>query len=166
MDGETAHILILTPVAPNTIVAPCTLPYSRLFSEMAPSLSLREANININRARLQRMFNMEHLPNYKFVLLMDSDVVTDTESVEKLVSAWKPGITPCINTKGDGFDHIVTSCALISANDYVKVDYTAKLNECQCRKLPCPFYVEGTHGYEVTKKGNGVQLITGWNCPC
>lgn len=166
MDNKNVHILILTPVAPNTIVAPCTLPYPRLISEMAPSLTLREANININRARLQRMFNMEHLPYYKFVLLMDSDVVTDAESVEKLVAAWRPGTTPCINTKGNGFDHIVTSCALVSANDYVKVDYTAKLNECQCRKLPCPFYVEGTHGYEVTKKENDIQLITGWNCPC
>lgn len=158
------NIIILTPVAPNTIVAPCALPYPRLFSEMVPALTIREANININRARLQRMYLMEHFTEYQYILLMDSDVVTDKESIDKLVAAWKPGTVPCINTKGFDTDHIVTSCALISPNDYEKVNYTEKLNQCQCRKLPNPFYVDGTVGHEIKKHGSNIKIITGWDC--
>jgi hypothetical protein len=143
------NIIILTPVAPGTIIAPCSLPYPRLISELAPSVALRECNININRARLQRMFMTQHYNKYDFVLLMDSDVVVPPNAGDELLSKWKPGTTPCINTKGNTIDHVVTSCALVARTDYARVNYLEKLNECQCLKLPNPFYLDGIVGYET-----------------
>lgn len=143
------RVIIVTPIAPGSVLAPCDLGAPRLVSELTPSVTSREANINMNRARLQRMFMTRHFPKYEFVLLLDSDVVVSKETVEKLMKAWKPGTTPCANTKGHEGGHVVASCALIGRQDYAEIDYMTKPYECQCRKVPNPFYVEGAAGAET-----------------
>lgn len=142
-------ILCLTPIAPGSVLAPYSLGLPRLVSELAPIRAGREANINMNRAKLQSLFiKVNHLHEYSHVLLMDSDVVISTEALEALKSAWKQETTPCIRTKnGDG--HVVTSCALVGVSDYLKVNYLDNINQCQCHKLPKPFYVEGFKGEEL-----------------
>ena len=95
------------------------------------------------------MYISRYFSQYEFVLLMDSDVVVEKDAVDRLIAEWHPGVTPCINTKGCISDHVVTSCALVGRSDYGKVDYLTNLYECQCLKLPNPFYVEGLSGYEV-----------------
>lgn len=144
-----ADVIALTPVAPCTVLAPYGLGFPRLVSELAPSVKVRERNINLNRARLQEMFLRSLFPRYEFVLLLDSDVVVSRETVDMLLKAWTAGTTPCANTKGTHGGHVVCSCALMHRSDYEKVDYLTNLSECQCLKLPSPFYVEGARGYET-----------------
>lgn len=142
-------LMILTPTTPGAVMAPCALPYPRMVSEQAPSVISREVNINMNRARLQRMFVAKHFQDFEFVLLLDSDVEVTRETVEMLVKAWKPGTTPCANTKGGLGSHVVASCALLGRKDYSEIDYMSNPYECQCKKVPNPFYVEGAFGEEI-----------------
>lgn len=144
-------MIALTPIAPGTLVHPIGCDIPRLISELAPSVTGREANINLNRARLQRMFIRQYYPLHEFVLLVDSDVVVTADVIRKLQDAWKPGTTPCALTKQSAVGHVVTSCALIHRADYEKVNYLDNVLQCQCLKLPSPFYVEGAVGYEVGK---------------
>ena len=109
-----------------------------------------EVNINMNRARLQRLFVAKHFQDFELVLLLDSDVEVTRETVEMLVNAWKPGTTPCANTKGHVGTHVVASCALVGRMDYAEIDYLARPYECQCKKVPNPFYVEGAIGRETS----------------
>lgn len=141
--------MALTPIAPGTILAPCELGLPRLVSELAPSVQGRERNINLNRARLQELFMRKYFPRYEFVLLLDSDVVVTRAVFDKLVAAWAPGTTPCAITKGDTKGHVVCACALIHRADYAKVDYLSDMLQCQCMKLPSPFYVEGAIAEEI-----------------
>lgn len=142
-------IICLTPVAPGTVLAPYYLGLPRLISELAPVPGLcREANINMNRVRLQHLFSkLKHI--YTHVLLMDSDVIIYSRDLDLLIQNWKPETTPCIRTKRGNTGHIVTSCALVGVTDYVKVKYLENVGQCQCNKLPHPFYIEGTEGKEV-----------------
>lgn len=129
-------------------MAPYTLGLSRVVSELAPSFhSMRETEININRHRLQG-FVLQHRREYEFVLLLDADVVVGPEILDKLMAAWKPETTPCINTKGMPTGHVIASCALISMDDYANIDYLAEPSLCQCLKVPNPFYVDGFEGKE------------------
>ena len=143
------NILVLTPVAPGTVLAPYALGLPRLVSELAPSVKVRERNININRARLQSIFVTKYFPKYEYVLLLDSDVVVSREAVNLLLKAWTPDTTPCACTKEGNGGHVVCSCALVHRTDYEKVDYLSEMMQCQCMKLPHPFYVDGAKGYEV-----------------
>lgn len=145
----TSEILVLTPTAPGTILAPYSLGLPRLVSELAPSVKIRERNININRARLQQIFVARYFTKYEYVLLLDSDVVVSRETVDMLLKAWKLGTTPCALTKGLCEGHVVCACSLVHRADYEKVDYLSDLSQCQCMKLPNPFYVDGAIGYEV-----------------
>lgn len=142
-------VIVLTPITPGTILAPYDLGLPRLVSELPPSVQGRERNININRARLQEMFLRKCFPKYEYVLLLDSDVVVHRDVVDKLLAAWAPGATPCAITKGDTEGHVVCACALIHRADYAKVDYLSDMLQCQCMKLPSPFYVEGAIAEEV-----------------
>lgn len=144
------NILAVTPIRPGTIIAPCNLgKIPRLISELVPVHGAREVNININRARLQKMFVEKYFGLYDFVLLLDSDVAVDFQTVQLLVDAWKPGTVPCTNTKGIQTDHVVASCALISRADYRNVDYVTNPYTCQCMKLPNTFYVKGALAKEL-----------------
>lgn len=80
---------------------------------------------------------------------MDSDVIIYPRDLDLLIENWKPETTPCIRTKPVNSGHIVTSCALVGVTDYVKVKYLENVGQCQCCKLPNPFYIEGTEGKEV-----------------
>ena len=142
-------VIVLTPIAPGTILAPYALGLPRLVSELAPSVQGRERNINLNRARLQELFMRKCFPKYEYALLLDSDVVVQRDVVDKLLAAWAPGTTPCAITKGDTEGHVVCACALIHRADYAKVDYLSDTLQCQCMKLPSPFYVEGAIAEEV-----------------
>lgn len=150
----TPPILIITPIKPGAMIAPCTLPYPRLVAGVEPKHKVREVNINLSRSYCQEEFLKHWFHQYEFVLLMDADVVIDPDVVGKLLVAWKEHTTPCANTKSGAFNQAnpyhgpVTSCALIHRADYERVDYLEKLAECQCHKLPKPFYVEGARGYE------------------
>lgn len=130
-------------------MAPFVLGIPRIVSELAPSFhnTTREREINVNRHRLQN-FVLSHRREYDFVLLLDADVVVGADAVEKLMAAWKPGTTPCINTKGMLTGHVITSCALVSMNEYAAVDYLAQAEICQCHKLPAPFYIDYEGGME------------------
>lgn len=141
--------VILTPIASGTIVPPGDLGFPRVFSEMSPIAMEREININVNRARLQSIYRNKLYAKYKFVYLIDSDVVVSKEMLEQLASAWKQGSTPCILTKESDKGHTVCSCCFMAGVDYLKVDYMGKPRECQCLKLPSPFYVDGLQGYEI-----------------
>ncbi len=142
-------VIALTPIAPGTVLAPFTLGIPRLVSELPPSVKVREANINLNRARLQEMFVRRLFPKYEFALLLDSDVVIGTDALDKLMAAWMPGKTPCAVTKGSMEGHVVCACSLIHRTDYEKVDYLSDLFRCQCTKLPGPFYVPDAIGEEI-----------------
>lgn len=149
------NVMILTPLISGTVIAPCELPYPRLVAGVeCDGLGVREMRINVSRAILQKNFIKKFYHKFEFVLLMDADVVIDPDVVGKLLVAWKEHTTPCANTKSGAFNQAnpyhgpVTSCALIHRADYERVDYLEKLAECQCHKLPKPFYVEGARGYE------------------
>lgn len=144
------EVMVLTPTTPGAVLAPYTLGFPRMVSEQAPSVTCREVNINMNRARLQRLFVAKHFQDFELVLLLDSDVEVTRETVEMLVKAWKPGTTPCANTKGHVGTHVVASCALVGRRDYAEIDYLARPYECQCKKVPNPFYVEGAIGRETS----------------
>lgn len=141
--------IILTPVAPGTIIPPCDLGIPRVYSEMGPVAMEREVNINVNRARLQSIYRNKLYSKYKFVYLIDSDVVVTKEALEQLADAWKQGTTPCILTKPTASGHTVCSCCFMCGADYLKVDYMHNPRQCQCMKLPHPFYVEGLKGSEI-----------------
>lgn len=146
---DRSSVIALTPIAPGAILAPFTLGIPRMVSEMAPCGSgNREIDININRHRLQRKF-LSNRRSFDFVLLIDSDVEVGPEALDALLGAWKPCTTPCINTKGGPTNHIITSCALVSVEDYGKVNYLSEPGVCQCCKLPNPFYIEGIEGKEI-----------------
>ena len=149
MASLKSEILVLTPIAPGTVLAPYSLGLPRLVSEVAPSVKVRERNINLNRARLQEMFLSRYFTRYEYVLLLDSDVVVSRETVDMLLKAWTPETTPCAITKGLCEGHVVCACSLVHRNDYEKVDYLSELSQCQCMKLPNPFYVDGAVGFEV-----------------
>lgn len=143
-------IIAATPIPPGGILAPYTLGIPRVVSELSPSFhTTREREININRHRLQG-FVLSHRRDYEFVLLLDADVVVGSEILDKLVATWKPGTTPCINTKGGKTGHVIASCALVSMEDYAKIDYLKDAELCQCLKVPNPFYVEGFEGKEIS----------------
>ena len=142
-------IIAATPVPPGGILAPFTLGIPRIVSELAPSFhATREREININRHRLQG-FVLSHRREYEFVLLLDADVVVGPEILDKLMAAWKPGTTPCVNTKGVPTGHVIASCALISMNDYANIDYLKDAELCQCLKVPNPFYIDHEGGIET-----------------
>lgn len=151
-------IMIVTPVIPGTVIAPCELPYPRLIAGVEPKQKVREVNINLSRSYCQSEFLKHWFHKFEFVLLMDSDVVIKPGIVDKLLSVWKQGLVPCANTKSGAFNQAnpyhgpVTSCALIHRADYEKVDYLEKLCECQCIKLGRKFktfYVDDCRGYET-----------------
>ena len=143
-------IIAATPVSPGGILAPFTLGLPRVVSELAPSFhATREREININRHRLQG-FVLSHRREYEFVLLLDADVVVGPEILDRLMAAWKPGTTPCVNTKGEcKTGHVIASCALISMEDYANIDYLKDAEICQCLKVPNPFYIEYEGGIET-----------------
>lgn len=142
-------IIVATPIPPGGILAPYTLGLPRVVSELAPSFhSMREVEININRHRLQ-FFVLQHRREYDYVLLLDADVKVGADAVEKLMAAWEPGTTPCINTKGMSTGHVIASCALISMDDYSRIDYLKEARICQCLKVPNPFYIDYKGGNET-----------------
>lgn len=141
--------IILTPIAPGTIIPPTDLGFPRVFSEMGPVAMEREVNINVNRARLQSIYRNKLYSKYKFVYLIDSDVVVTHEDLVRLADVWKQGSTPCILTKQSASGHVVCSCCFMCGSDYLKVDYMNNPRQCQCYKLPNPYYVEGLKGSEI-----------------
>jgi hypothetical protein len=116
---------------------------------MGPVAMEREVNINVNRARLQSIYRNKLYSKYKFVYLIDSDVVVTKETLAQLADAWKQGTTPCALTKQSASGHTVCSCCYMAGVDYLKVDYMGAPRECQCYKLPNPFYVQGCVGEEI-----------------
>lgn len=141
--------VILTPIATGTVLPPVDLGFPRVYSECAPVDMAREINININRDRLQGIYRSRLYRKYKYVYLIDSDVVVTHDDLVKLSEAWKPGTTPCILTKESDKGHTVCSCCFMTGADYLRVDYMSRPRECQCYKLPNPYYVDGLKGKEV-----------------
>ena len=130
-------------------MAPFVLGIPRIVSELAPTChTTRERDINVNRWKLQS-FVLRHKRDFNFVLLIDADVVVGSDILDKLMDAWKPGTTPCINTKGMPTGHVITSCALISMEDYANIDYLEHAEICQCLKVPNPFYIDYEGGNET-----------------
>ena len=109
----------------------------------------REINININRDRLQGIYRSRLYRKYKYVFLIDSDVVVTHDDLVKLSEAWQPGKTPCILTKESDKGHTVCSCCFMAGVDYLRVDYMSMPRQCQCYKLQSPFYVDGLKGKEM-----------------
>lgn len=147
--SNLSNCIILTPIAPCSIVPPCDLGVPRVFSESGKLDLAREVNINISRTKLQSVYRTKLYRDYPFVILMDSDVVVTRGDLVRLADAWEPGKTPCIRTKRAEGDHVVCACCFMSGVDYIKVDYMGNPRECQCKKLPNPFYVDGLQGSEI-----------------
>lgn len=147
--SNLSNAVILTPVAPGTVIPPVDLGVPRVFSEMGPVDMAREINININRDRLQSIYRSKLFRKYRFVFLIDSDVVVTREDLERLAGAWTQGTTPCILTKENAEGHVCCSCCYMCGVDYLRVDYMSNPRQCQCMKLPEPFYVEGLRGKEA-----------------
>lgn len=146
---RSIQVLAATPLVPGGILAPFTLGIPRVVSEFAPTChTTRERDINVNRHRLQG-FVLRHKRDFEFVLLLDSDVVIGEDALHALLNAWKPGTTPCVNTKGVPTGHVIAACALISMEDYAKIDYLQDAELCQCLKVPKPFYIDGYKGNEI-----------------
>lgn len=142
-------ILAVTPIKPGTILAPYSLSIERMVSEIAPCNRIREIDININRARLQSFVrNIYARAGITHILLLDSDVIATEDILEKLKAAWKPGTTACAKTQGDT-SHVLASFALIHVDDYLNIDYLSKINQCQCLKVPNPFYVDDAETTEI-----------------
>ena len=65
--------------------------------------------------------------------------------------AVKPGTTACLQTKKYREEgHVCAACACIYMEDYLSVDYLDNIKECQCKKVPNPFYVVGAVTEEMT----------------
>ena len=140
--------LVITPIPDLAIVPPVLLKYRRIFSAVVPFSSSREVNINASRAKLQDVVRrLSTRPEW--VILMDADVKVSCGAINALFEAWREGSTPCIDTKEKRDGHVVTACALMRTEDYLKVDYMANPYECQCKKLPNPFYIENFKGKEI-----------------
>lgn len=145
-------LVVLTPMPSTAYIHPLPVSLPRVFAAVEPFHTCREVNINASRARLQEYFRKNLYRDYEFVLLMDSDVEIGQAALDVLLKAWRNGTTPCVNTKGVSpkeSGHVVTSCALLSREDYMEVDFMRDPYECQCLKLPKPFYVEGVAGTEI-----------------
>lgn len=140
MDGNA---IILTPVYPGAIIPPSDMGFPRVFSELAPIAVQREVNINANRSRLQELYRTRFAMKYKYVFLVDSDVVASHGQLARLAEAWEPGKTPCLRTKVGETAHVVGACCFMHGADYLKINYLEAPRVCQCRKLPNPFYIEG-----------------------
>lgn len=145
MDGNA---IILTPVYSGAIVPPSDMGYPRVFSELAPVAVQREVNINANRSRLQELYRTRFVLKYPWVYLVDSDVVASHGQLVRLAGAWRPGCTPCLRTKVSETAHVVCACCFMRGTDYLKIDYMEHPHECQCVKLPNPFYVDGERALE------------------
>lgn len=148
MNSSFDGIIVLTPIASGELLQPFPC-YPRIVSEMKPLHNSREVNINVNRSRLQRLFTASpYFYDCKWVILADSDVVISAPTVQMLVDNATEGKTACANTKGTTVGHVVTSCCILSVRDYLKVDYLTEPRNCQCKKLPNPFYIQGAYAYE------------------
>ena len=141
-------VIVITPALNGTLFAPYELGFPRLVCGIEAGWLPREFRINLSRDLCQRKYMSHYMRDYEWVLLMDSDVVINNECFEKLRANAATGKTACADTKPGEKSHVVCACALVHRTDYIKVDYLDKPTECQCMKLPNPFYVEGAVGYE------------------
>jgi hypothetical protein len=148
MDTGLDNIIVLTPIASGELLQPFPS-YPRIVSEMRPVHNSREVNINVNRSRLQHIFIASpYVYDCKWVILADSDVVITESALQILVDNATERKTACITTKGTTVGHVVTSCCILSVRDYLRVDYLTEPRNCQCKKLPNPFYIQGAYAYE------------------
>lgn len=148
MNTSANDIIVLTPIASGELLQPFPS-YPRIVSEMRPVHNSREVNINVNRSRLQRLFIASpYFYDCKWVILADSDVVITESTLQMLVNNAVEEKTACVNTKGTTVGHVITSCCILAAKDYIKVDYLTEPRNCQCKKLPNPFYIQGAYAYE------------------
>ena len=148
MNTSADNIIVLTPIASGELLQPFPC-YPRIVSEMKPVHNSREVNINVNRSRLQHLFTASrYFYDCKWVILADSDVVITEPTLQMLVDNATDGKTACVNTKCTTVGHVVTSCCILSVRDYLKVDYLTEPRNCQCKKLPEPFYIQGACAYE------------------
>lgn len=147
---DSTNAIILTPIKTGVSIPHGDLGFDRVFSELQFISDSRQQNINMNSVKLQRLYKTLYSLKYKYVFLIDSDVVVTKEDLIKLSEGWNgEGTTACIDTKHRNDGHIYCACAFLLGEDYLKVDYLANGNTCQCRKLPNPYFVEGLRGYEV-----------------
>lgn len=137
------NALVVTPLLEGSLLNSCgELP--RLVRSERPVTNHREASINLQRHELQRIVRGLYRKRFEKVFLIDADVVVTEESLQKLYDAVKPGTTACLQTKmyrEEG--HVCAACACIYMEDYLAIDYLDKIKECQCKKVPKPFYIDG-----------------------
>ena len=80
--------------------------------------------------------------------VIENQVVTTDKLADDAV---KPGTTACLQTKKyREEEHVCAACACIYMEDYLSVDYLDNIKECQCKKVPNPFYVVGAVTEEMT----------------
>ena len=143
-----SNTIVITPALNGTLLAPYELGLPRLVCGIEAGWLPREFRINLSRDLCQRKYMSHYMRDYEWILLMDSDVVIDVDCFAKLKAQAGIGKTACADTKEGKKSHVICACALVHRTDYIKVDYLSKPTECQCCKLPNPFYVEGAFGYE------------------
>ena len=135
--------IILTPIKCGDIIPPCDLGFPRLVFQF-PTLEYqdRQRSIAVCRSALQQYYSRHLAKRYNGVFLIDSDVVTDKETLDALIENWEPGRTPCVNTKGGMTSHVIGSCCFLSREDFLGVDFLESPDSCHCAKLPEPFYID------------------------
>ncbi len=134
--------LVVTPLLEGSLLHPCgKLP--RLVRSERPVADHREASINLQRHELQRIVRLLYRKRFRKVFLIDADVVVTEEHLRKLYDAVKTGTTACLQTKPTREEgHVCAACACINMEDYLSIDYLDNIKECQCKKVPSPFYVD------------------------
>lgn len=136
------NALVVTPLLEGSLLHPCgELP--RLVRSERPVANHREASINLQRHELQRIVRCLYRKRFEKVFLVDADVVVTEELLQMLYDAVKSGTTACAQTKKYREEgHVCAACACIYMEDYLAVDYLENIKECQCRKVPNPFYID------------------------
>lgn len=142
--------LVVTPLLEGSLLHPCGA-LLRLVRSERPVADHREASINLQRHELQRIVRMLYRKQFRKVFLIDADVVVTEEQLRMLYDAVKPGTTACLQTKKYREEgHVCAACACIYMEDYLSIDYLDNIKECQCKKVPNPFYIVGAVTEEMT----------------
>ena len=94
-------------------------------------------------------FHVVSIRGARFIVgVIENKAVTTGKLADDAV---KPGITACLQTKKYREEgHVCAACACIYMEDYLSVDYLDNIKECQCKKVPNPFYVVGAVTEEMT----------------
>lgn len=95
-------LLVITVATPGTVLAPYWLGYPRL--------------VDVSEDACRKTYIGYHADKYKWVLVLDADVVLEPAAVDTMLSAWKEGYSPCVDVRHDGSG--MDKCRLMKGTQY------------------------------------------------